>query len=76
MNDSQRIQMLEEQLADIQTELANLSLAVSELSRSADTRRESIQSAVDDLQNSVQLIFGLVHVPNVIYRPDRHIIID
>jgi uncharacterized protein YoxC len=69
MSDAEKIQQLER-------EVARLSSAVMELSRSAATRRDSIQGAVDDLQNSVQLIFKHVHVPNITYNPGKRIVID
>jgi predicted nucleic acid-binding Zn-ribbon protein len=75
MTDQQRISALERELQGVQSELADLKLAISKLtSRSAS--RESVQDAVDDLQNSVQLIFKHIRVPGVTYRPGRKISID
>gem|GEM_PF-3832593 len=75
MTDTQRIQKLERELQDIQSELADLKLAITKLSRSADTRKESIQYAVDDLKQSVQLIFKNVQIPNVKHKPGRRLLI-
>ncbi len=75
MTDTQRIQKLERELQEAQSELADLKRAVVQLSRSA-ARRSSVQEAVDDLQNSVQLIFKNVRVPDVTYKPGRRIIIE
>jgi hypothetical protein len=49
MTDAQRIQRLERELQKIKSEVTDL--------------RGSLQSAVDDLQNSVQLVFKHVRVP-------------
>ena len=71
----ERIKRIERELADAQTKITELSLAVTELTRSAARRRVSIQSAVDGLQRSLKLIFKNVKVPNVTYDPGaRHII--
>lgn len=67
MNDTERIERLER-------EVQSLKLAIRQLKSSA-AERESVQDAVDDLQNSVQLIFKHVHVPGIVYRPGRRIVV-
>jgi len=76
MTDKERIESLEAQLSNLQTELTDLKLIVAQLSRSAEIRRESTQAAVDGLQNSLKLIFANIRVPNVTWRPDARHVID
>lgn len=75
MHDTDRLDALEHDLAHLKAELARLSLLVAELSRGSDARRQSTQAAIDNLQQSVDLIFTHVHVPNVVFKPGvRHVI--
>ena len=68
MTDTERIQELERQLADVKSELARLTRAVQKT-------RESTQTAVNDLQRSIGVIFGNTKVPNVTWDPRvKHII--
>ena len=75
MLDTERIDALERDLADLKTKFTKLSLDFRELSGCSDRRRDSIQSAIDDLQQSINLIFTNIKVPNVIFDPSvRHTI--
>lgn len=69
MSDADRIKALESELANLKTQFTQLSQTVRELSTRSDSRRQSIQTAVDDLQQSIKLIFTNVNVPNVIFDP-------
>ena len=68
MTDAERIHRLERQVLELQQEIV-------QLAQQADARRKSIQAAVDDLQNSIQLIFKHVKVPGVVYSPRRRLLI-
>lgn len=70
------IEALEHELRDFKSELAKLSLAVAELSDRSERRRESIQAAVDDLQNSINLIYENVRIPNIDFNPHARSIIE
>lgn len=74
MTDTQRILRLESELHSTKAELEQLKLTVTQL-KHAYARKDSVQDAVDDLQNSVQLIFKHVHVPNVLYKPGKRLLI-
>jgi len=75
MTDTKRIEKLEKEVRELQDELETLQTSITRLSRLA-ARREGVQDAVDDLQNSIQLIFKHVRVPGVTYKPGRRLTID
>ena len=60
MTDGEKIKALQNELANLKSEFAGLSLLVGKLTRGSDARRESVQSAIDDLHKSVKLIFAKV----------------
>jgi hypothetical protein len=75
MTDAQRIENLEREFRAVKAELADLKIAIANATR-ISAKRGSVQEAVDDLQNSVQLIFKHVHVPGVVYNPDKRVWIE
>ena len=62
---------VEKRLEDLESELRDLKRLVADEARRAERRRKATQSAVDDLQKALGLIFKNVHVPNVIWNPDN-----
>jgi hypothetical protein len=77
MSDTDTINRLCSDLESIKKQLLQITLSVQELKTIFETRRQSIQAAVDDLHNSIHILFGIASgtVPHANWNPHaRHII--